>query len=73
MIKAHRVDDHESTEIVFVGVVVAMPAHHIEWRVTLQGERLYTDEVMQCISSQTEWWMSLWVWLSVKAVTQDIT
>lgn len=35
MVKGDCVDDHELAKVILVGVVVAVPGYHIEWRVVL--------------------------------------
>ena len=36
VVVGHRVDDHKVFEVILVGRVVAVPCHHVVWRVVLQ-------------------------------------
>ena len=39
MIKGHRINDHELCQVIFIRIVVAMPAYNIKRGVVLQKTR----------------------------------
>lgn len=46
MIEAHRIDNTEPTEIVFVWGIVPMPCYHIKWRMILHSFKQVPTELL---------------------------